>query len=219
MDFFNTNINLERSITSYAKMQMLISSMIRNRKMFADLKGAGCYVDIGCGPNIDKSFCNIDYMWRPGINICWDVARGLPFPDGYVSGIFTEHMLEHIPFESAIFVLKECRRVIQDKGVLRIVMPDGELYLKTYCFGDSAIMPYADGDSKRFSLVTPIVSINRIFREHGHQFIWDFETLREALFRAGFQMVEKCSFRNGRDNVLLRDTPDREIESFYTEAF
>jgi hypothetical protein len=42
-------------------------------------------------------------------------------------------------------------------------------------------MPYGDDDRREFPLTTPIVRVNRIFRGHGHQFIWDFETLRDAL--------------------------------------
>jgi hypothetical protein len=43
---------------------------------------------------------NLDYHWRPGIDICCDITRGLPLPDTYVRGIFSEHCIEHISFEA-----------------------------------------------------------------------------------------------------------------------
>lgn len=87
MEFSNTRISLGRSIFSYGKVQYAISAIIRNKPIFARRKPSGSYLDVGCGPNIDAAFCNLDYMWRPGVDVCWDVTRGLPFPDKYFGGI------------------------------------------------------------------------------------------------------------------------------------
>jgi predicted SAM-dependent methyltransferase len=223
VDFSNTRISLRRPVTSYHKVQILIGAMIRNRPIFLKRKAEGCYLDLGCGPNPSPEFCNIDYNWRPGSDvICWDVTRGLPFQGGYVGGIFTEHMLEHIPFEKALGVLAECRRVLKAGGVLRVIVPDGELYLSEYAKylrGETANMPYASSDAEEYTIATPIVSINRIFRNHGHCFIWDYETLRLGLLQAGFTEVNRCEFGLGSDPRLLRDTPSRQVESLYVEAW
>ena len=208
---------MPRAILSYHKVQTAIGYLKRNRRWFADLKQPGCYIDLGCGPNIDPTWCNVDYSWQPGINVVWDLTKELPFPDRYAAGIFTEHMLEHIPFDAALRLLTECRRVLRDGSTLRVVMPDGGLYLRRYVSGDS--IPYADGDAKAYPFVTPLVSVNRIFREHGHRFIWDFDTLKAALMLAGFKQVQACQFGQGRDSKLLRDTPFRKVESFYVEAY
>jgi predicted SAM-dependent methyltransferase len=219
VNFSRSKISLKRPITSYSKIQAFIGLIARNRRSFANIREPGCYVDIGCGPNIDPSFCNVDYCWRPDIDVCWDANKALPFPDGYVGGIFTEHMIEHIPFESALFLLKECRRILRKDAIMRIVMPDGALYFNEYARGDEAKIPYAHEDMKKYPFVTPMVSVNRIFREHGHRFIWDFPTLRQALTRAGFENVDACAFGQGKDKRLLRDTASRKVESFYAEAY
>jgi predicted SAM-dependent methyltransferase len=221
IDFSNTRVSWRRPIHSYAKVQWLISALIRNRGVFANKKMAGCYLDLGCGPNATPDFCNLDYTWHPGVDVCWDVTRGLPFADHYIGGIFTEHMLEHLPFADALTLLAECRRILRIGGVLRVVVPDGQLYLSEYAkhvAGETAHMPYADGDKGAFPIATPIVSLNRIFRDHGHQFIWDYETLRLALLRCGFMNVERRSFGKGADPRLLRDTEGRAVESLYVEA-
>ena len=214
-------ISLRRPIFSYAKVQRLVSAAIRNRGFFANTKMAGCYLDLGCGPNTSPDFCNLDYSWHPGIDVCWDVTRGLPFADHYIGGIFTEHLLEHLAFADALALLAECRRILRVGGVLRLVVPDGQLYLSEYAkhvAGEIAHMPYADVDKNVFPDATPIVSVNRIFREHGHRFIWDYETLRLALLRCGFTNVERRSFGKGADPKLLRDTQGRAVESLYVEA-
>lgn len=217
----DTTIGLRRPISSYAKVRGLISTVIRNRAYFANTKAPGCYLDLGCGPNVDPEFCNLDYDWRPGIDICWDVTCGLPFKDGHVGGIFSEHMLEHLAFAHALALLKECRRVLRAGGILRVVVPDGQIYLSEYAkhlAGNAACMPYGEDDKSSFAIATPITSVNRIFSGHGHRFIWDYETLRLALFACGFGDVARRGFGEGRDPRLLRDTPSRRVESLYVEA-
>ena len=218
---FLRKFDRRRSILSYSKVQSLIGSAIRNKQAFARIKSPGCYLDLGCGPNTDPDFCNLDYNWRPDIDVCWDVTKRLPFPDRHISGIFTEHMIEHVPFDAALNLLKECRRILRPGGVLRIVVPDGELYLAEYAkhhAGQKCEIPYAENDQDRFSFVTPMISVNRIFRSHGHLFMWDFETFNTALHMAGFTNVDRRSFGEGADPRLLRDAADRRIESLYLEA-
>jgi predicted SAM-dependent methyltransferase len=220
-DFSRTKLDLRRPLSSYSKVQALVSAVIRNRKVFARVGVRGCYLDLGCGPNSRADFCNLDYNWHPGIDVCWDVTRRLPFDDSHVAGIFTEHMIEHLALGDTLPLLRECRRILRPGGVLRIIVPDGGIYLAEYTkhqAGQPASMPYGEDERREFPLETPIVSINRIFSGHGHQFIWDFETLREALLGAGFARVERCAFGQGQDAKLLRDSQHRRIESLYVEA-
>jgi len=220
-DFSNTRINLRRSIFSYAKVESVIGSITRNRKLFLSRQQIGKYLNIGCGKNIAADFINLDYCWHVGIDVCWDVKYGLPLPDRYVGGIFSEHMLEHIDFDSALELLLECRRVMCPGGTIRIIVPDGELYLTEYArhlAGNAPRIPYIEDDASKYPFVTPIICVNRIFRSHGHQFIWDFETLRLSLLHAGFENVKRRTFNNGSDPILIRDTPTRQLESLYVEA-
>ena len=214
-------LSLRRPVTDYDKVQRAIGAVARNRQIFNKALGSGCYVNLGCGPNTNSNFVNLDYNWRPGIDVCWDVTRGLPFSDGHCGGLFTEHMLEHLEFDEACALLHECARVLQPGATIRVVVPDGEIYLNEYAKhrrGDAAAMPYGADDRASHPRATPMYSINRIFRHHGHKFIWDAETLIAELIAAGFQDAEKMSFRRCRDPLLVLDTPQREIESLYVDA-
>jgi len=212
------NISLKRSITSYSKIILLISRIIRNKKIFintARIKNK-CLLNVGCGTLGKPDFINLDYRWHPKIDICWDIVKEkYPLADNSLEGIFTEHCLEHIPFESCLSNLKEFYRLLKPNGVVRIVVPDGEIYCDLYSkrkVDSKTILPYGDNED------TGMISINRIFRSHGHLFIYDFETLQLLLKKSGFKKIEKLSFGKGSEKRLLIDRPERSVESLYVEA-
>jgi predicted SAM-dependent methyltransferase len=206
-----------RALTSYYKVQKLISIIKRNAPVRPYYSGSKSYVDIGCGSNIDRDFINVDYLWMPGIDICMNVVnRNLPIRSETVRGIFTEHCLEHLPYNRIPHVLKEFHRILTPGGTLRIVVPDGELYCELYVRyrqGESDIkLPFQGGYR------TAMERINGLFRNHGHLFIYDFETMKVNLEAAGFKSVIRTTYKQGRDAKLLKDTEWRREESLYVEA-
>jgi predicted SAM-dependent methyltransferase len=222
LDFSHTKISIGRSVWSYAKVQHLVATLIRGRKAFMNLKTEGSILDVGCGPNINSSNINLDYGWRPGVDVCCDITKGLPFfNDNYVAGIFTEHCIEHIPFDAALFVFREFYRIMKPGTYIRIIVPDFEIYLNKYILfrttGELS-MPYASGDARADGIYSPAMTINRIFRAHGHQFIYDFSTMAAMLEKVGFVEVNKKRLGDGANPSLILDTPSRAIESLYVEA-
>ena len=213
-----TKLSFKRGITDYAKVQMVIGSIARGKDMFIRrkrIKGLE-YLDIGCGPNSSPDFVNLDYAWKPQIDVCWDLTvNRLPFGDNSFSGIYSEHCFEHIPFESFQKNMKEIYRILKPNGIFRLIMPDGELYLDIYAKrknGSDEQMPYEEG------YISPMHRINGIFRNHGHQCIYDFEMINIILKDAGFNSIGREKFNEGKDKNLLRDNAWREDESIYVEA-
>jgi predicted SAM-dependent methyltransferase len=208
------------SLLNNQKLQRNVSRLIRGRRAFMRIKTPGLVLDVGCGPNARPSNLNLDFHWHPGVDICCDITRPLPLDDGYVGGVFTEHCLEHIPFQAGLNVLREFHRVMQPGSYARIIVPDFEIYLDEYLrFRDTgrASMPYA-ADDPIAGIYSPMLSMNRIFRGHGHQFIYDFATLAAMLGQAGFVDIGKRSMGESHDQRLLMDSPERAIESLYVEA-
>jgi predicted SAM-dependent methyltransferase len=212
-----------RPLTSYSKVMAIVSRWRRGKQAQinrGDLPSRK-FLDIGCGPNGGKDFVNLDYDWKPGVDVIWDITQGLPFEAGRFEGIYTEHCLEHIPLEATDRLLAHCFRILKPGGVLRVIVPDGEIFIDGYREstnnGNSRTLPYADHHAYQ-GIYTPIMTVNRIFREHGHLFIYDFCTMRQLMERNGFESVKKEVFRNGRRTTLLRDSEHREHESLYVEA-
>lgn len=221
-------LSFHRPLTSYAKVQAAVGWAIRNRRFQLRRRRARktAYLDLGCGLNPHDDFINLDYLWHPRVDVCWDITRGLPFPNGSMRGVFSEHCLEHFPLAAARKLLGEIHRVLAPGGTVRIVVPDAELYLRSYVRqidGDAAAaFPY-QGQEGIDAPWSPLLSVNRVFYQDrdsafGHRTMFDFRFLALLLRDCGFAQPTRCGFQEGRDARLLIDTADRRIESLYVEA-
>lgn len=216
-----------RKLTSYAKVRHWVGNFIRNkpRQVRRALSSGKRYLDLGCGPNIHDHVINLDYLWRPGVDICWDVSRGLPLPDGCMEGVFSEHCLEHFSLADGVALLREACRVLAPRGVIRVIVPDAGLYLDTYAArktGAGPSFPFEAGESFEGEFV-PLLSVNRVFYQDrdsvaGHRTMYDEALLDLVLRQAGFVDVQRRAFKQGEVADLLLDTTSRECESIYMEA-
>ncbi|NJO06324.1 MAG: methyltransferase domain-containing protein [Chloroflexaceae bacterium] len=163
----------------------------------------------------------------PGITCVYDCRKHLPFPDGSVRGIFCEHFFEHLDYtEEVPIFLSECARVLQPGGVLRLIVPDVERYLRAYLADGwqalSAIRPLDDQHTDFFlgcRYNTKMEFINTMFRQgHEHKFGYDYETLAFVLRRYGFRQVVRQSFEVSLRPELAIDQAVRASESLYVEA-
>jgi len=217
LNFKHTHLSWNRPLGDYAKVQLLYSRLVRNKRFQLKNLPLKSYVNIGCGPNIDPDFINIDYQFRPKIDLCWDITKGIPLKNNSVKGVYTEHCLEHIEFSSCQFVIEEIYRILMPSGIARIIVPDAELYLDIYekkKKGENIFFPYERNSSD----YTPMMAVNRVFRGHEHKFAYDYETLKMMLHKAGFAEIKKEIYMSGKDVELLADTKERKIESLYVEA-
>lgn len=197
-----------------------MTRLMRNSRLLYQPVEPGSYINLGCGPNILEGFVNIDADWVPGLNICCDITRGLPVPDSSVGGIFSEHCLEHLSLEQGRALLRECWRVLAPKSVIRIVVPDLEIYVRAYAQHlDGATVAFPNEYfTNRSNVSQPVALINELFYGSGHRFIYDFHVLSDLLREARFHEIEKRSFGAGSDEKLLIDSPGRRSESLYVEA-
>lgn len=214
-------LSFNRPLTDSWKVRTFYGAVTRSRSFQARRAAVKSknYLNAGCGPNITPDFINLDYEWRPGIDLCWDLRKSLPLADGSVSGVYSEHCLEHLTYDDCFNALREFKRVLKPNGAVRVVVPDAELYFDLYQkhkAGEEVSFPYIPTPPPED--FTPLMAINRVFREPGHLYAYDAATLGQALERAGFRDVKRESFMRGRDATLLIDTPERAIESLYMEA-
>jgi len=160
----------------------------------------------------------------------WDCTKRLPFRDGAVEAIYSEHFFEHLDHETeAKQFLCECLRCLKPQGTLRIVVPDAGAYLRLYAKGDWSEMAarrplIKEGDNFRDAWTrhvyrTRMEFINAVFRQYGeHKYAYDAETLILVLKEAGFASALETKYNMSSDPNMALDTPRRKSESLYVEA-
>jgi predicted SAM-dependent methyltransferase len=173
-------------------------------------------VNIGAGSLGKEGWINLDGFLEKNVNCLYDARKCLPFPTNSVRGIFTEHFFEHLDYiEEAPLFLSECYRVLQKGSVLRIIIPDGEKYLKAYGEGRWQDLT----ELRQIEHNTIMEQINAAFRQgQQHKFSYDFETTDFILKRNGFQDVRKQAFGRSVMPEICIDNPVRAPESLYVEA-
>lgn len=179
-------------------------------------KPLATFLNVGCGMNglIDESWYNLDAYPTGGVDWVHDAGRGLPFPAHRFQGIYAEHFLEHLMPDRARCFLAASLRVLRPGGVLRLSVPDGELYLRHY-FDDRDWMLQRRGG--RFH--TPMAVVNEVFRQgYEHHYCFDFETLSWLLRDIGYVNIERTDFAQGILPGLLIDQESRRFESLFVEA-
>jgi len=89
-------------------------------------------LNIGCGTRFHKDWINIDRISYSKDVIECDLKKGIPFPDSYFNIVYHSNLLEHFSKTEAFFLLKECFRVLNSGGIIRVAVPDLEEIVKIY---------------------------------------------------------------------------------------
>ena len=124
-----------------------------------------------------------------------DATRRFPFNDDIFDYVYSEHMIEHLEHQSAVFMLRECLRVLKPGGKIRISTPDLKVYTGLQSKEKTASQNfYVDWVTERFmpdvDYCKEVFLINNAFRAWGHQFLYDRETLKVTMTRIGFEDIK-----------------------------
>jgi predicted SAM-dependent methyltransferase len=137
---------------------------------------------LGSGKQHLTGWINIDNQQLEGVDRVLDVTEGLPFAD--VAFIFAEHFIEHLAYVDALVLLRECRRVLRDDGVLRLSTPNLDWVWASH-------YSLTLGEPEQ---VKACFDLNRAFRGYGHAFLYNERTLAATLRDAGFANVVRCAY-------------------------
>lgn len=133
-----------------------------------------------------------------------DATRRFPLADASMSRVFSEHLVEHLPYADGLTMLQECQRVLRRGGRIRVATPDLEKIVGLRDAPD-------DGIARRYAhwLATSyyprrhgpaaVFAINKVFHGWGHAFLYDEETLRSTLEACGFVKVRRYPFGHSDD--------------------
>jgi len=149
-----------------------------------------------------EEYCNII---RNNKFIHHRIEYGLPFEDCTIDYLYCSHMLEHLYREDSKIFLKHAFRVLKNKGVFRVSVPDLEYAFSRYKEGD------IENTLRLFFVPT---KYNYLYQ---HRYIYDFNLLKRFLEEAGFDVVVRRQFREGSVPDLEKLDIHAE-ESLFVEA-
>jgi len=132
-----------------------------------------------------------------------DMTKTFQWQDNSIDAIFSEHCVEHLPFEGAISYFKESLRVLKPNGILRTVCPciDKMIKFKNDAIGqhycDVQTKHYYQNEDKALQDLglkgvneEPIAFMfDSLFKGHNHRFIWSSSLMKKVLEKVGFSQV------------------------------
>jgi predicted SAM-dependent methyltransferase len=167
----------------------------------------------GCGRDVAPGWINSDIAAGPGIDITADVLKGLPLADDSIDYISSQHTLPEIRIYDQIPALEELRRVLRRGGVLRLSLPDLDLFIDCYRSGRSDPFLIWDWDSPSGNFITHMLWYNMIHTPFTYEFA------EELLRKAGFSEVRRTGYRETSSPFPeIIELDNRSSESFYVEA-
>ena len=184
---------------------------------------------LGCGSKVVPGWLNAD-KFKANADIYLNLNARFPFRDNTFTAIYSEHTLEHIPTDHVPALLAECRRVLKPGGLLRLTIPDLDIYAAKYVAGDRAffepiISKYAQKmakDRKKYWLVRSpggAFMSRVVHRFYHHRWMYDFETLKSCLEEISFSKVLKQSCgKSLNPEAGAMDREDRAYETLYVDA-
>jgi hypothetical protein len=196
-------------------------------------------MNLGCGANLIKDYLNIGYWSNLSDGVVYkdlggiagtfmlnhDLVRGIPAQNESQKVIYHSHFLEHLSYKDGIKLLFEVYEKLTPGGIHRIVVPDMELWIKSYYTKDDFFI-----DKYRNEVLKDDLEIYAprgaafmgMLHNHEHKCGWDFEMLEFHLKRAGFKSIQRTMYQ---ESSLLAEivelepySPLRAMESLCVEC-
>lgn len=204
----------------------------------ADIK-----LHLGCGSLVAEGWVNVDYSpgarvsrlpvigklakrlgvfgfdWAASNIVIHDLRKPLPWGDSSVSAIYTSHTLEHLTRQEGLALLRECWRVLEPGGLMRIVVPDLRSIVDAYTSGklpgehflEELHVLYAAGKSGLRAKLAPLV-------EFPHRCMYDHASLLRTMRAAGFDCDTAAAFESGIPGIDAVEHPERVMQAVIVEG-
>lgn len=181
---------------------------------------------LGCGTIFIPNYLNIGWWPHLGESTLYsnpngvlntylynhDLVKGIPAADNSLEVVYHSHLLEHLTNVEGVDFIAACYRVLQPGGILRILVPDLELWSKKYIDGDQFFfdeyLRVGLANNKELYPTNGAIFMGML-HNHGHKMGYDFETLTGILERAGFHRIRRTMVQDS-------DLPDIvEVEPYF----
>lgn len=169
----------------------------RSSRIAAYLKETGDKnLQIGSGKNLLKGWLNTEYMPYLPEHVYLDGTARFPLPDNSFDRVYSEHVIEHVPYLQGQKLLKECLRILKPGGRIRCSTPnlrslvsllDEPLNELKREYIHLAVTKHMT----QIGIEMPAFVVNNFFWDFWHFFVYEPDSLRKALESAGFEQVKQ----------------------------
>lgn len=168
------------------------------------MHGAGSKrLNIGSQGNYLDGWLNTDVWASPEGVAFLDATKKFPFSDASFDYVYSEHMIEHITYDQADFMVKEAWRILKPGGKIRIATPSLDKFI-TFSGNEKTVSDYFE-KHVRPTYNKPVTCsndylLNYIFYNFYHKFIYGKSSITQLLVTNGFTDI--LFFEPGESNDL-----------------
>jgi len=198
-------------------------------------------LNLGCGPVQPEGWINVDgsnrailagrlglldrLLVRLGVLaptefgpqvMVHDLLKPLPFADGSVSCIYAGEVWEHFELPQAKWLTAECVRVLEPGGVLRVCVPDGAVFWRSYLdlYDQQMARPRSERSAsslhRHVQLYFHDICTRRTwFGSLGHAHKWQFDEVQLVQLFEEVGLTEVARMRLHRSRIADVDCVER----------
>jgi SAM-dependent methyltransferase len=141
-----------------------------------------------------------------------DITKPLAFEDASVDVIFTEHVIEHVPFADGVAFFKDARRVLVPGGHIRTVCPMSDCMGGANAeYAERSLKPWFGAEEKVLQSLGLSLAIDpdaflkmSLYTMHEHKFIWSRKLMQQVLMAIGFDLAYSVHIGAGEDALERR---------------
>ena len=164
-------------------------------------------LQIGAQSNSIEGWLNVDIEPKTNDVAFMDATEIFPFKSETFDYVYAEHMIEHIQYEDADNMIRECFRVLKPGGKIRIATPNLDSLAQVVTKPDDAdSKEYVNAIMERFYPQeipqNPVYVINKLFYGFHHRFIHNEVSLQYLFTKHGFEHGVKCAVGESSDEYL-----------------
>ena len=193
-------------------------------------------INLGGYKGFSKFTQGVQKRWKimdvePRSEYVYDVnsLKPIQLKESVVDNYYASMIFEHIYPANIIFVLRELYRTLKPNGKIRIVVPDIKKGLSAYfnneykwlasshCPTPESYYPPTCLGKLLGWFYTDIRDVKGALR-HGHNMVFDFETLNHYLEKTYFRKIQQRTFNDCSDVFFGKDFKRYEDWALYVEA-
>ena len=165
-------------------------------------------INIGCGWECRDGWINVDNTKKHQAKEYpiefMDATEVWPYGDDTFEYVLSEHMIEHVPANKGLFMLKEAYRTMKPGAIIRISCPnrsffealagkDDHLFVHAYA-NKIFKRQVSSGDAARIA--------SRTLNEQGHVWVPTAMQLIQQVEKAGFKNVKQVTYGSSEHDAF-----------------